>query len=232
MPRLMNIVNPLHRRTARDYLGRMSDDKVHCSKVARRFDRDYWDGDRRYGYGGYKYDGRWAAVARQLIDAYGLKDDARILDVGCGRGFLLYEFTRLLPRCTVVGFDISQCAIDTAKEEVRSKLFQHRAQDAFPYADRSFDLVISLNALHNLPPQEVVAALKEMERVGRNKYLVVESFKDAEELFNLQCWALTCETFFRPATWSWLYGLAGYMGDYEYIYFENPEPLAKPQAAA
>ena len=229
MPRLLNIVNQLHRRTARDYVGRMADDKVHCSAVARRFDRDYWDGDRRYGYGGYKYDGRWAVVAKQLVEAYGLKDGAKILDVGCGRGFLLHEFTRLLPNCTIAGFDVSEYAIDTAKDEVRDKLFIHRAQDALPFADREFDLVISLNALHNLPPQELVAALKEMERVGKNKYLVVESFKDAEELFNLQCWALTCESFFRPETWSWIYDLAGYTGDYEYIYFEPPVemPLAK-----
>src|SRR5204862_2973325 len=117
MRRLLTIVNQLHRRTARDYVGRMADDKVHCSVVARRFDRDYWDGDRRYGYGGYRYDGRWSSVARALIEAYSLPDDARILDVGCGRGFLLYEFTRLLPRGTVRGFDVSEYGIATAKEE-------------------------------------------------------------------------------------------------------------------
>ena len=231
MPRLLNIVNQLHRRTARDYVGRMCGDKVHCSVVARRFDRDYWDGDRRYGYGGYKYDGRWAVVAKQLVETYGLQDGAKILDVGCGRGFLLHEFTRLLPNCTIAGFDVSEYAIATAKDEVRDKLFIHRAQDALPFADQAFDLVISLNALHNLPPQQVVAALQEMERVGKQKYLVVESFRDAEELFNLQCWALTCESFFRPETWLWIYDLAGYTGDYEYIYFEAP-PIAKPQAAA
>lgn len=228
MGRLLNIVNQLHRRTARDYVGRMCDDKVHCSVVARRFDRDYWDGDRRYGYGGYKYDGRWAVVAKQLADTYSLPADAKILDVGCGRGFLLYEFTRLLPNCAVTGFDTSEYGIATAKDEVRDRLFVHRAQDRYPFENNQFDLVISLNTLHNLPAQEAVASLKEMERVGKNKYLVVESFKDPEELFNLQCWALTCESFFRPETWSWVYGLAGYTGDYEYIYFEPPsEPVAK-----
>lgn len=222
MGRLLNIVNQLHRRTARDYVGRMADQKVHCAEVARRFDRDYWDGDRRYGYGGYRYDGRWAVVARQLVETYNLPANARILDVGCGRGFLLYELTRLLPDCQVTGFDVSTYALETAKEEVRDRLFLHRAEDPFPFADRAFDLVISLNTLHNLPVPDVVRALAEMERVGRDKYLVVESYKDAEELFNLQCWALTCETFLRPESWAWVYGLAGYAGDYEYIYFEPP----------
>jgi ubiquinone/menaquinone biosynthesis C-methylase UbiE len=228
MRRLLNIVNQLHRRTARDYVGRMADEKVHCSVVARRFDRDYWDGDRRYGYGGYKYDGRWAVVAKQLVETYSLKDDAKILDVGCGRGFLLYEFTRLLPNCTVVGFDVSGYVLATAKDEVREHLFPHRAEKPVPYKDKEFDLVVSLNALHNLPPQDVVKALREIERVGTNKYLVVESFRDPEELFNLQCWALTCESFFRPETWDWVYDLAGYTGDFEYIYFEQPAvPAAK-----
>jgi len=228
MGRLLNIVNHLHRRTARDYVARMCDEKVHCSSVARRFDKDYWDGDRRYGFGGYKYDGRWAVVAKQLADAYALPPDAKILDVGCGRGFLLYEFTKLLPGCTVAGFDVSEYAIETAKDEVRPNLFVQGAEAKFPFADEQFDLVISLNTIHNLLPQDAVAALREMERVGKNKYLVVESFKNAEELFNLQCWALTCESFFRPETWAWVYDLAGYAGDFEYIYFEPPSvPLTQ-----
>ena len=228
MGRLLNVVNQLHRRTARDYLGRMADDKVRCSEVARRFGRDYWDGDRRHGYGGYRYDGRWSVVAQQLAETYSLPADAKILDVGCGRGFLLYEFTRLLPRCTVAGFDVSEYGLATAKSEVRDRLFVHRAQDPYPFAAKSFDLVISVNALHNLPVQECAAALAEMERVGRNKYLVVESYRTPEELFNLQCWALTCESFFRPESWAWLFETAGYTGDYEFIYFEPP---AAAQAA-
>jgi len=223
MGQLLNIVNQLHRRTARDYVGRMADAKVHCSEVARRFGRDYWDGERRFGYGGYRYDGRWNVVARQLIEHYALPDNARILDVGCGRGFLLYEFTRLLPGCTVAGFDISEYGLATAKEEVRPHLFRHDAREPVPFADGAFDLVLSVNALHNLPVQDVAAALTEMQRVGRNRYLVVESFRSPEELFNLQCWALTCETFLRPESWAWLFDRAGYAGDYEFIYFEANE---------
>ena len=92
----------------------------------------------------------------------------------------------------------------------------------FPFANGSFDLAISINALHNLPPQDVQRALAEMQRVAANQFLVVESFRSTEELFNLQCWALTCETFFRPESWKWLFESAGYTGDYEFIYFEPP----------
>jgi SAM-dependent methyltransferase len=222
MGRLLNIVNQLHRRTARDYLGRMADDKVACSEVARRFDRDYWDGDRRHGYGGYKYDGRWSIVAAEMVNLYSLTANAKILDVGCGRGFLLHELQQILGKCTVSGFDVSEYGLATAKEEVRPHLFRHDAREPFPFPDKSFDLVISVNALHNLPPQDVVKALKEMQRVATKQFLTVESFRDTEELFNLQCWALTCETFLRPEGWQWLFDLAGYTGDYEFVYFEPP----------
>ena len=224
MGRLLNAVNQLHRRTARDYVGRMTDRKVEAMDVAKRFDRDYWDGDRRYGYGGYKYDGRWAVVGQYLIDQYKLPADAKILDVGCGKAFLLYDFTRLLPGCSVTGIDISEHGLATAKEEVRDKVFVHPAEKPLPFADGEFDLVLSINALHNLPIQHLVPALAEMQRVGKNRYLCVESFRNSEELFNLQCWALTCESFYRPEGWEYVFGLAGYTGDHEFIYFEAPEP--------
>lgn len=226
MGRLLEIVSPLHRRTTRDYLGRMADEKVECSEVARRFGEAYWDGDRRYGYGGYRYDGRWSAVAMRLVETYSLQPGARILDVGCGKGFLLYEFTRLLPDCTVAGFDISEHGLATAREEVRPYLFRHDAREPFPVPDRSFDLAISINALHNLPPEAVQRALAEMSRVAARQFLVVESFRTTEELFNLQCWALTCESFLRPDSWRWLFDLAGYSGDYEFIYFEPAVEIA------
>lgn len=220
MGRLMNIVTPLHRATKRDYIGRMTDEKVHCMEVARKYGRDFWDGDRRYGYGGYKYDGRWSVVARALIDQYNLKDDARILDVGCGKGFLLYELKQLLPNATIAGFDISSYAIENAKAEIRDCLFVHDACDTLDYADSSFDLVISLTTLHNLGINKLKPALNGIERLGRNSYIVVESFRSETELFNLECWALTCESFFRPEGWTWIFDEFGYTGDYEFIYFD------------
>ncbi len=217
---LLNIITPLHKRTSRDYVGRMADEKVACSIVARKYGKDYWDGDRRYGYGGYRYDGRWEIVAKKMIEHYGLKSDAKILDVGCGKGYLLYELKKLLPNATVKGFDISQHGIEDAKDEIKSSSFIHRAQDPYPFKDKEFDLVITITTLHNLYINELKAAVQEIERVGKNKYIAVESYRNERELFNLQCWALTCEAFFNDKEWVWLFNEFGYKGDYEFVYFE------------
>ncbi|NVN99427.1 MAG: class I SAM-dependent methyltransferase [Geobacteraceae bacterium] len=216
---LRNIVTPLHTVTSRDYLARMVDAKVECMQVARRYDEDFWDGDRRYGYGGYRYDGRWRLVAEKLVETYNLRHDAAILAVGCGKGFLLYELQQLLPKARVCGFDISDYAIVNAKTEISDRLFVHRAQDSYPYADKEFDLVISLTTLHNLILPDLKSALQEIERVGKNSYLVVEGYRNEQELFNLQCWALTCAVFLSPEEWIWLFNEFGYSGDYEFIYF-------------
>ncbi len=216
----MNIITPLHKKTKRDYIARMVNDKIHCMQIAKLYGKDYWDGDRKYGYGGYKYDGRWEVVARQLIDFYKLKNDARILDVGCGKGFLLYELKKLLPAAEVKGFDISRYAIENAKEEIKPNLFVHKAQDKYPFKDKEFDLAISVTTLHNLQIPELKSALKEIERVGKDKYLLVESYKNDTELFDLQCWALTAQAFFSTQEWVWLFKEFGYTGDYEFIFFE------------
>lgn len=220
MEKLLNIINPLHKKTKRDYLGRMMDDKVFCMNKAKGYGKDYWDGERRYGYGGYRYDGRWKSVAESLIEAYGLKENASILDVGCGKAYLLYELKQLLPKAEVAGFDISEYAIEDAKPEVRDHLFVHKAQAPYPFDDNSFDLVISINTLHNLELFGLKKPLQEMVRVGKNKFLCVESYRSEQELFNLQCWALTCESFFSPEAWTWLFAEFGYSGDYEFIFFE------------
>jgi ubiquinone/menaquinone biosynthesis C-methylase UbiE len=188
---------------------------------AREYEKDYWDGDRRYGYGGYRHiEGYWTPVAQALVDRYGLEDGARILDVGCGKAFLLCELKRLLPSASIAGFDISQHGLADAPARVRPYLFRYRAQDPYPFGDDYFDLVISLGALHNLRIFELRTALREIERVGKRKYVMVEAYRNELELFNLQCWALTCESFFHAAEWIWLYNHFGYTGDYEFVYFE------------
>lgn len=221
MGKLVNYVTPLHEKTERDYIGRMMDDKVHCMLKAKEYEYDYWDGDRRYGYGGYKYiSGYWKPVAEALIDNYNLTDDSSVLDVGCGKAYLLYEMKLLLPGLKVAGFDISRHGLSDAREEIRDHLFHYRAQDVYPYGEDHFDLVISLGCLHNLRVFELQTALGEIERVGKQGYVMLESYRNEEEQFNLQCWALTAESFFDTAEWIWLYNHFGYTGDYEFIYFE------------
>ena len=217
----MNLVTSLHQSTKRDYLGRMNDDKVEAMLIAKKYGPEYWDGDRRYGYGGYKYiPGRWEPVARKLIELYDLKAGSKILDVGCGKGFLLYEIQLIKPSIEIHGFDVSQHGLKGIHPELKANLFVHRAQDLFPYADKSFDLVISLGTLHNLHIHELEVALSEIERVGKQSYIMVESFRNELEMFNLECWALTAESLMDVDEWKWLYSRFGYTGDFEFIFFE------------
>ena len=221
MGKLVNFVTSLHQATSRDYLARMIDEKVHCMLKAKEYEKDYWDGDRRYGYGGYKYlPGRWKPVAESLIREYELDNDSSILDVGCGKAFLLHEIKLILPEIKISGFDISNHGLESAKDEIKKDLFIHKAQELYPFKDNEFDLVISLGCLHNLRLFELEVALKEIQRVGKNGYVMLESYRNELEQFNLQCWALTCESFFDKEEWIWLYKHFGYEGDYEFIYFE------------
>lgn len=217
----VDFISGLHTRTKRDYLERVRrGDKAECAAIARQFGRDYWDGDRRHGYGGFHYDGRWEGMARELIAHYDLRAGQRVLDIGCGKGFLLFELQKLLPGLTVRGLDISEYALAHAKEEIRPCLDLGTARK-LPYPDSHFDLVFSLNTLHNLYLYDLKAALGEMERVRRGAgYLVVESYRNETEKANLLHWQLTCECFFTPAEWQYLFTEAGYTGDYSFIYFE------------
>ena len=194
----VDFVTRLHTSTKRDYLERVvQHDKAECVVVAKQYGEDYWDGDRKYGFGGYHYDGRWRPVAQAMADYYGLKSGDSILDVGCGKAFLLYEFTQVVPGLKVTGMDISEYAIANAKEEVRPYLRAANAVD-LPYEDESFDLVISLGTLHNLLIYDLRQAVKEIQRVGKqDRYISVESYRNEREKVNLLYWQLTCECFSR-----------------------------------
>ena len=217
----IDFIQTLHASTNRDYVGRVTEhDKAECAEVAKQFGEDYWDGDRRYGYGGYRYDGRWLPIAERMADHYGLKAGDRVLDVGCGKGYLLHEFTQAVPGIEVAGLDVSAYAIENAKEEVRDRLQVGHARE-LPFEDESFDFVVSLGTLHNLQLFDLVPAIREIERVGKGnaKYVMVESYRDEREKANLLYWQLTCEAFFNPREWAWLYEQNGYRGDHGFIYF-------------
>jgi len=217
----LEFLDQVHRSTKRDYLSRvMAGDKAEFARLARKFDVDYWDGSRNTGYGGYHYDGRWLPVAKRMAAHYGVKAGDRVLDVGCGKGFLLHEFTQAVPGVQVSGLDISRYALAHAKPEVASFLTQGDAA-SLPFPDKSFDLVVSINTLHNLQLPELESALREIERVGRrHKYVLMDSYRTEEEKVNLTYWQLTCECFFTPKEWEWVFEKAGYSGDYGCIFFD------------
>ena len=158
-------------------------------------------------------------VAKELISIYNLKSGSKVLDIGCGKGYLLYEMKLLIPDLEITGVDSSDYGLENAKDEIRPFIYKHKAEVKLLYEDKEFDLVISLGTFHNLRLLELKIALSEMERVGKKGYLMLESYRNEEELFNLQCWALTAESFFNKDEWIWLYKHFGYTGDYEFIYF-------------
>lgn len=220
----VDFMSAVHKSTTRDYLGRVNDPdfpKAHAAELAKKWGHDYWDGDRRINYGGYRYiEGRWEKVARLMANHYGLKAGDKVLDVGCGKGFLMYDFTKILPGLEIKGIDISEYAILNGKEEVREHM-QIGSATTLPYPDHYFDFVYSLNTLHNLHNYDLERALREIERVGKaHKYVCVESYRSEVEKANLLYWQVTCEAFCTPEEWEWWFQLTGYTGDHSFIYFE------------
>ena len=220
----IDFMSSLHNSTKRDYLKRVNDPdfpKHRAAELAKKFDYDYWDGDRRICYGGYKYmEGRWEKVAKQMVEFYELPEEAKILDIGCGKAYLLFDFLKILPKAKVSGIDISKYAIENSKEEVKDNLLTGNAKD-LPYEDNYFDLVISINTLHCLEAPDLFKSLKEIERVGKShKYICVESYRNEIEKANLLYWQVSCEAFNTPSEWLWWFNLTKYSGDYSFIYFE------------
>jgi SAM-dependent methyltransferase len=221
---LIDFMSHIHKSTNRDYIGRVNDmdyPKARAAKLCKDWGFEYWDGDRRICYGGYQYiPGRWAPVGKAIIEHYGLKPGDKILDIGCGKGYQLYELTQLMPGIEVYGIDISEYAIQNGKEEIKHRLKVCSATN-LPFPDNYFDFVFSLNVLHNLPNYDLVKALQEMERVGaKDKYLCVESFRNEVEKVNLLYWQVTCSAFCSPEEWGWWFKTAGYTGDHSFIFFE------------
>jgi len=220
----IDFLSVIHKSTKRDYLARVNDSeypKDKAASLAKKWGFDYWDGDRRINYGGYRYiEGRWEKVAKAMADHYGLKAGDKILDVGCGKGFLLYDFTKVVPGIEVHGIDVSEYAIDNSKEEIKDKLQIGNAA-SIPYPDNYFDFVFSINTIHNLYCFELDNALREIQRVGKkNKYICVESYRNENEKANLLYWQVTCEAFNTPEEWRWWFDNTNYTGDHSFIYFE------------
>jgi ubiquinone/menaquinone biosynthesis C-methylase UbiE len=188
--------------------------------IAKQYGEMYWDGPREYGYGGYRYDGRWRAVARDMIAHYGLKPGMRALDVGCGKGFLVKDLMLECPGLEAFGLDISLYAIEQAPEELTGRLHLGTAE-RLPFANKSFDCVISLNTIHNFPRPRAVKAMAEIERVSRgSSFVVVDSYRTPDQKAIFESWVLTAEFHDYPQEWIRLFDEAGYSGDWDWTIIE------------
>jgi SAM-dependent methyltransferase len=183
--------------------------------IARQFGREFFDGDRNQGYGGFKYMSRfWQPVIPTFKDYWQLTGVSSLLDVGCAKGFMLHDLKELIPGITVKGIDISQYAIDQAMDDIKSHVQVANATH-LPFADKSFDVVISINTVHNLERGECGLALQEIERVSRGKsFINVDAYRNDEEKERMHAWNLTAKTIMSVDEWIAFFKEVGYTGDY------------------
>jgi len=182
--------------------------------IAKQYGEMYWDGPREYGYGGYRYDGRWRAVARDIINYFELKPGMRVLDVGCGKGFLVKDLMLECPGLEAFGLDISVYALINCEKEVIGRLHLGTAEK-MPFPDASFDCVLSLNTIHNFPRARAVTAMKEIQRLSSGRAFVqVDSYHTPEQKTIFESWVLTAEFHDYPSGWIKVFEEAGYQGDY------------------
>lgn len=203
----------LYPKTKRDVQERAqasAEDRI----LSKRFGKEYFDGTRQQGCGGYYYDGRWKPVAKRIQEYYGLTSRSSILDIGCAKGFLLHDFLQLIPGIRVSGLDISDYVLDNAMESVKPFMVLGNAKE-LPFSDKSFDLIISIATIHNLELDEVEQALRELERVGRKyKFIKLGAWHNEKERIELEKWNVVARTFMKCQEWEQLFKEVGYTGDY------------------
>jgi SAM-dependent methyltransferase len=202
-------------KVKRDPAARASAKTPEDHAIARRFGREFFDGDRRHGYGGYRYHPRfWQPVVPTCQAHFGLTSASSVLDVGCGKGFMVHDLAALIPGITVKGIDISEYAIQNAIEDMRPHV-QVANATALPFPDHSFDVVISINTIHNLDRELCAQALREIERVSKGRsFVTVDAYRTEEEKALMWAWNLTAKTIMHVDQWKAFFQEVGYTGDY------------------
>ena len=207
-------------KTKRNIEKRAEEKDAAVIATSRKFGQEYWDGDRKYGYGGYRYDGRWRAVARDVIAHFELKPGMRVLDVGCGKGFLVKDLMLECAGLEAFGLDVSLYALTHCEREVVGRLHLGSAE-MLPFPDRAFDCVLSINTIHNLPRPRALQAMREIQRLsGGRAFVQVDSYHSEEQKALFEQWVLTAEFHDYPPGWIKLFKDAGYTGDYYWTVVE------------
>jgi len=209
-------------RTKRDTKQRSAQKTEEDRKIARQFGKEFFDGERRHGYGGFNYNPRfWEPVIPDFVNHFNLTKDSSVLDVGCGKGFMLYDLWKAVPGITIRGIDVSEYAIENCKEEMKPYLEIGDARH-LPFDDNSFDVVISITTQHNLNRDDCAQGLREIERVNRGKsFITVDAYRNEQEREEMEAWNLTALTVMHVDEWKTFFKETGYTGDY-YWFMPNP----------
>lgn len=209
-------------KSKRDIITRGAEKKEDDCRIAKQFGKEFFDGDRKTGYGGFKYHPKfWSGVVADMIQYYDIKSGSKILDVGCAKGFMLYDFKKAIPELIVEGIDISEYAVLNCKSEMVPYIHIGDARELSQYKDNEFDLVISITTLHNLKIDECKKSIQEIQRIGKNAFIVVDAWRNERQHENLLKWLLTAETKMHVDDWMMLFKDVGYTGDYYWFIIED-----------
>jgi SAM-dependent methyltransferase len=214
----LNLMSRYPKTNRNNYIGRstsLSDDKI---LLARQFGKDYFDGPRELGLGGYHYDPKFFRnVVEDFIKYYQLNNESSILDVGCGKGFMIHDFMDKLPNAKIAGLDISKYCLDNAISTASPFLVLGNC-DNLPWENESFDLVIAIATIHNLDYAGVKKSLQEIVRVTKkNAYIKINGYTTEEELLKLNGWNLVAKTILHENEWIRLFEETGYIYDYDFF---------------
>ena len=202
-------------QSKRDISGRLTSKTEEDKCIAQKFGREFFDGSRNHGYGGFSYDSRfWQPVIPTFQKYWNLKNGDSLLDIGCAKGFMLYDLKQLVPGIKVYGVDISEYAINNTKREVR-KYCQVSNATNLPFDNQSIDVSISITTLHNLQEKDLALALLEIERVTkRGSFITLDAYRDNKEKERMEAWNLTAKTVMHVDEWKVFFSDIGYTGDY------------------
>jgi len=196
------------------------ENKEENRALAMKFDKEYFDGTREQGYGGFKYDGRWIPIAEDIVRHYDLKAGDRVLDIGCAKGFLVKDLMMVCPGLEVFGIDVSTYAVMNCEPEVIGRLHIGDARK-LPFPDKSFKTALAINVIHNLTNEECLSAINEITRVATSgSYIQVDAYKSDDERQLFLDWVLTAKTHGTPKFWQEMFKNAGYSGDYYWTVLE------------
>ena len=202
-------------KAKRDLTARLESKSEESRAIGRKFGFDYFDGDRNHGYGGFSYNSRfWQPVIPTIVETYQITNQSKVLDIGCAKGFFLYDLKQAFPEISIKGIDISEYAISHSLPEVKQELQVGNAT-ALPFADSTFDFVMSINTIHNLNKSDCAKSLQEIERVTKgNSFVTVDAYRNDEEKARMEAWNLTALTMMSVDEWKDFFLEVGYSGDY------------------